>query len=57
VADWNDVAPTARFKPGQTIVVMVPGKSATRVAAAKAPAKRATKSAPATRGRVAQAAR
>lgn len=57
VADWNDVAPTARFKPGQTIVVMVPGKSATRVAAAKAPAKRATKSAPATRVRVAQAAR
>ena len=30
VALWNQLATTATFKPGQTIVVFLPGKSAVR---------------------------
>jgi hypothetical protein len=53
VAQWNGVAPKARFKPGQTIIVMravVPK----RVAARHAPAKRVTKAGAAPRERVAE---
>lgn len=62
LADWNDVSPGHAFKPGQRVVLMLPAKSATRVArsggtrvAAKAAApKRAAKPAPAARVRVAR---
>ena len=55
VAGWNSVATGASFKPGQTVVVMLPAKAAvktTRVAAAKpAPTKRGAKAVPAARVR------
>jgi membrane-bound lytic murein transglycosylase D len=64
VAQWNDTAAGARFKPGQTVVVMVPNtppKASTRVAAKDSPkdaakggsAKRLAKPAPIARSRVA----
>lgn len=57
VADWNSVAPSARFKPGQTIVVMLPNRPV-RVAAAKtAPGRRGAKAGPVARVRVAAASR
>jgi membrane-bound lytic murein transglycosylase D len=57
VARWNDVAPGARFKPGQTVVVMVPN-APQRVAAAKpATAKRGVKAVPAQRVKLARAER
>jgi membrane-bound lytic murein transglycosylase D len=53
VAQWNEVAPTARFRPGQTIVVFVAGKASknakasasTRKPAAASPKRPTAKSA------------
>ncbi len=64
VAQWNDTAAGARFKPGQAVVVMLPNaapKAATRVAAKDSgkdtakggSAKRLAKPAPTARSRVA----
>jgi membrane-bound lytic murein transglycosylase D len=60
VAQWNDTNPSARFKPGQAVVVMVPNiafKAPTRVAAKDSPkgggARRLAKPAPTARSRVA----
>jgi membrane-bound lytic murein transglycosylase D len=58
VAQWNDVGADARFRPGQTIVVVQPvaakkssrtsaAVTAQRPAAAKAPAKRTAAAKPA----------
>jgi membrane-bound lytic murein transglycosylase D len=57
VAQWNDVDADARFKPGQTIVVMQPvsakaprasaGGATSRPAAARAPAQRTAQAKPA----------
>jgi membrane-bound lytic murein transglycosylase D len=41
VAQWNDTTVGARFKPGQTVSVMVANKP-TRVAADRTPAKAGT---------------
>jgi membrane-bound lytic murein transglycosylase D len=54
VAEWNDVATGARFKPGQRVVVMVPQR-ATKVATAR-PAKPAAAQRKAARPVVRQAA-
>jgi membrane-bound lytic murein transglycosylase D len=49
VAQWNEVAPGARFKPGQTVVVYQPAKGSVRVAAeGKAAPKTSTKGRPLT---------
>ena len=49
VAGWNDVSPGATFKPGQTIVVMVPPRKASSGRAAARPQAAATARATKTR--------